>query len=643
MKKRYTWFNFSLILIVAIALFNLKFSFPDYRGEFSEFTPGDGHSNSKAYNDLFASSEECTMCHGHDTLGIASVDLEGNDVNVVDHWQSTMMANAARDPFWRAKVSHEVLLFPELKSEIESSCTDCHAPLGFFNAMQNGASEYTIEDMLADSLALDGVSCLACHQQLPDGLPPVFSGGLHIDTNHVAYGQYLSPLISPMAAETGYIPEHNSFIEDADICASCHTLITESLDESGNPLGNSFVEQATYHEWLNSIYSEQNTTCQNCHMPSLGEQSIFLAAGYETVPRAPFYLHQFAGANVQMLKIIKDNRDTLGVIAEPEEFDYTIQSTENMLQFNTLQVELSLMQRTADTAYFEVFLQNIAGHKFPSGYPSRRAVLQFFVEDDNGDTLFASGLYNSDFSLKDENNPYEPHHKVINNDNQVQIYEMVMGDENGNLTTVLNRAYAPIKDNRLAPIGFTMAHNAYDTVLFAGEALNDPDFNFEDGIEGSGSDRVFYHVAMSEYTGTLSVSIKVQYQTIHPRWLNDMFNDETPEINLFKQMVETADISPAFVGGVSLELGILDGVEELENASDWIEITQTNHREGISIELKEGATIFLYDIDGRLLDKRHFNAGSNRLKVESSNGIIVFVAVSKSNKYFVKKLLILNQ
>lgn len=643
MIKKYAGIKLALLLLIAIAAFNLKFTFPDYSGEFSDFKPGDYHSNIKAYNDLFASSKECAKCHGHDTLGIASVDLEGNDVNVVDHWQSTMMGNAARDPFWRAKVSHEVLLFPELKSEIESSCTDCHAPLGFFNAKHNGATEYTIEDMLADSLALDGVSCLACHQQLPDGLPPVFSGGLHIDTNHVAYGQYISPLISPMAAETGYIPEHNSFIEDADICASCHTLITESLDESGNPLDNSFVEQATYHEWLNSNYSEQNTTCQNCHMPSLGEQSIFLAAGYETVPRAPFYLHQFAGANVQMLKILKNNADTLGVIAEPEEFDYTIQSTKNMLQFNTLQAELSLIQRTTDTAFFEVILQNLAGHKFPSGYPSRRAILQFFVENDMGDTLFASGLYNPDFSLKDEDIPYEKHHQVIINDSQVQIYEMVMGDENGEFTTILNRAYAPIKDNRLAPIGFTTANDAYDTVLIAGKATNDPDFNLEDGAEGSGSDKVYYHVAMHDYFGTLIVSLNVQYQSIHPRWLNQMFNDETPEINLFKQMVEEADISPVFVAEESLELGILDGVEALTRTQDWINIIQLNHRNDLSVELKEPATIMLYNIEGRLLSKQRFSKGSNRLKPGITEGILIVVAVSDNNKRFVKKLAVLNQ
>jgi hypothetical protein len=48
----------------------------------------------------------------------------------------------------------------------------------------------------------------------------------------------------------------------------------------------------------------------------------------------------------------------------------------------------------------------------------------------------------------------EPHYQIINRPDQAQIYEMVMGDVNGQFTTVLMRGYAPLKDNRLPPIGF---------------------------------------------------------------------------------------------------------------------------------------------------------------------------------------------
>ena len=59
---------------------------------------------------IFPTAGNCSGCHGFDTNGYAMVDFFGNDVNIHDDWRATMMANAAKDPFWRAKVSHEILV-----------------------------------------------------------------------------------------------------------------------------------------------------------------------------------------------------------------------------------------------------------------------------------------------------------------------------------------------------------------------------------------------------------------------------------------------------------------------------------------------------------------------------------------------------
>lgn len=73
-------------------------------------------------NALFKASGECSGCHGSDITGFASVDSEGNDINVSDDWRATMMANSAKDPFWRAKVSHEVLVNPAHQIALEDKC-----------------------------------------------------------------------------------------------------------------------------------------------------------------------------------------------------------------------------------------------------------------------------------------------------------------------------------------------------------------------------------------------------------------------------------------------------------------------------------------------------------------------------------------
>ena len=85
-------------------------------------------------NSLFAGSGKCSGCHGYDPAGVAFITNNGEDVNIADDWAGTMMANAAKDPLWRAKVAHEILVNPTLTQDIENTCTKCHAPTGRFEA-----------------------------------------------------------------------------------------------------------------------------------------------------------------------------------------------------------------------------------------------------------------------------------------------------------------------------------------------------------------------------------------------------------------------------------------------------------------------------------------------------------------------------
>jgi hypothetical protein len=382
----------------------------------------------KGYNYLFAGSGVCQKCHGYDTLGVASVDANGDDVNVTDDWRATMMANSAKDPFWRAKVSHEVLLYPQHKATIEDKCTSCHAPMGHFDAKHLGAMHYGIADMVGDSLALDGVSCLACHMLAKEGIGQQFSGLLTYDTFKVAYGPYMAPLVSPMLTETGYKPKFSDHIGKSEACATCHTLITETLDYQGNVTGNKFVEQATYHEWLNSSYIGTQS-CQGCHMPSLDKWPVHIVTGAMTEPRSPFFLHELVGGNVTMLGLLRDNVAALGLTAGPSQFQDVLEKTTALLQNKTLLLDLQLLERTADTTKFALKLTNLAGHKFPSGYPSRRAFIQFVVETEAGDTVFISGKMDGDYEVLGQNPTYEPHYQTISSEDEVQIYEMVMADQ----------------------------------------------------------------------------------------------------------------------------------------------------------------------------------------------------------------------
>src|SRR5690606_13471469 len=237
----------------------------------------------------------------------------------------------------------------------------------------------------------------------------------------------------------------------------------------GNYTGQKFIEQATYHEWQNSIFHASNRHCQSCHMPSI-RGPVVIANNILNLPgRSPFNLHKFVGANSFMLQLMKANKAALDIYAENINFDSTIANTIDLLENKTLMAQLNLVQWYGDSIVdFNVKLKNLAGHKFPSGYPSRRAFVQFVVTNTQGDTVFISGLLNNQFDLIHQNPLYEPHYDLIDSEDKVQIYEMVMTDVLGNRTTLLKAAANTVKDNRLVPEGFSNSSSVYDTVKIVG-------------------------------------------------------------------------------------------------------------------------------------------------------------------------------
>lgn len=573
----------------------------------------DGQDRALAYgqNTYFMASGNCEGCHGHDPSGFAMVTQDGQDVNVVDDWRSSIMANSARDPFWRAKVSHEVLVNPAHQTALENKCTACHAPMGNFDHHYTGQGPYSMAQLMQDSIAIDGVSCVPCHIQREDSIEDFFSGQLHFDTlGRPLFGPYPDNQIfgAPMQAFVGYMPQYGAHVNSAALCGGCHTLITETADLDGNLTGDEFIEQATYHEWLNSEFNDREhpatgITCQGCHMPLLDDTvGVVLSANYIFLqPKSPFGQHHFAGANVFMLNMLKNNADTLEVTATDAQFDSTLERTDRMLRQHSLMLETSVASRTADTAFINVKLTNLAGHKFPSGYPSRRAWVQLVVTNADGDTIYNNGAFDAGGEISGLDLPWEPHHDQVTAANQVQVYEMVMTDVNGEVTTVLEQAKEPAKDNRLAPAGFSSLHYAWDTTKIVGSAFADPDFNHQDGVEGSGTDVVHYHVPMQGETGTITIRANVWYQTVPPRFLEHMFSHSSPEIDLFQNMYDAQGDPPFLVSSQStVDLSI--GVDDLQEAG--IQIFPNPVRNGIlriTAPMGARAELEVYDAAGRAL------------------------------------------
>ena len=598
-------------------------------------------------NILFPTSKTCGGCHGHDPLMHALVTTSGEDVNIYDDWRSTMMANSAKDPFWRAKVSHELMVNPSHSLELQDKCTSCHAPAGHYQAKLHDHKEfYLLSDLYTDTLGLDGVTCQVCHAQSPEFLGDLHSGQLNFDTNYirVAYGPYEVAFAPPMHNFVGITPIYGGHIADAGLCAGCHTLITNTVDYQGNNTGNTFVEQATYHEWLNSRYDEQhdNVTCQACHTPQIQDEIVISANYLFLTPKSPYGLHELAGANVTMLNLLKNNREKLGIDAEPEHFDSTIAATLRMLQLKTLDLTLQAADVTGDSMNFTLRLLNKAGHKFPTGYPSRRAWVEFEVKNAAGQTVFHSGKTNPDYSLPDEDPNFEPHYNTITSDNQVQIYEMVPGDVLGNFTNILERGSTALKDNRLTPQGFRQDDAVYDTTRIV-NISQDPDFNrFTDGSEGSGADILHFRLPNSGYIGQLSVRARVWYQSLPPKWMAPMFAFSSPEIDSFRSMFDAADQAPTLIAEAFLDSVFVTPVSVENPVSEgFIKIFPTLSADGYvhvrPVAIVQIRLIQVWDSVGRLVLNKPFSGSNMPIQLPPQSGVY-YVMVETTKGRVVEKV-----
>lgn len=498
---------------------------------------------------LFSGSGNCTQCHA--TASGEFITSFGEDISPVSTWRSTMMANASRDPLWQAKVTAEVAENPHLQSVIEDKCTTCHAPLTRTEAIYRGRESYSFEEIHADPLAMDGVSCTLCHQIQPDNLgsESSFTGGYSINEGHNIFGPYQNPVATPMANMTGFTPVYSQHVHKSELCATCHTLFTPYLDDDGNIAG-SFPEQVPYLEWQNSVYPTEGKECQTCHMPAVDEAlKIAGRPPWLSTLRKPVWKHDFVGANVFVTNMLKENADALGTTASDANFDSTIAKSQRSLAGT---IELSANAYVInDTLIVNVTVKNLAGHKFPTGFPSRRAWLRMTAKNSANETIFQSGQWDDDgriINLKEHD--YEPHYDVITSEDQVQIYQSIMGDVNNKVTYTLLRGAQYLKDNRLPPVGFKSIVENYETTKIAGTAINDPNFNKYEGTEGTGSDKVTYKIPINASKG-YTILVDMFYQTIDPSFVEDLFDYETAQVVTFKSMFEKSKNKPIPVTSTS--------------------------------------------------------------------------------------------
>lgn len=487
-----------------------------------------------AHGVAFDTSGDCLACHN------GLVTPAGEDVSIGIAWRASMMAHSARDPYWQAAVRREVLDHPTKQAEIEDECAICHMPMARASARavgRRGAVFALLPSAPGDGpehrLAADGVSCTLCHQIGPErlGTRESFVGGFaiaaHEDGERRMFGPFeIEPgLTSVMHSATGVRPAEAMHIRSSEVCATCHTLYTEAFDAAGRVVG-SLPEQVPYLEWRHSAFAGERS-CQGCHMPEVASTPIASVLGE---PRERLSQHTFLGGNFFMLRMLNRYRNELGVDAPSPELDAAARATLRLLETETATVAIEGANVRDGRLDADIVVRNLTGHKLPTGYPSRRAWIDLAVRDARGRVVFQSGAVAPSGAIEGNDNDedarrFEPHYERIDAPDEVQIYESIIADGEGRVTTGLLNATQFVKDNRVLPRGFDKA-TAIADIAVQGAATADADFT------GDG-DRVRYAVPVDAAAGPFRIDVALRYQPIGFRWADNLRSYDAAEPRRF--------------------------------------------------------------------------------------------------------------
>jgi len=374
----------------------------------------------------------------------------------------------------------------------------------------------------------------------------------------------------------GIVPVFGSQVAESKLCAPCHTIVLPVYDNRGRQVSTDF-EQTTYFEWLNSSFASTNyQSCQNCHMPDSfdGTKLAYRIANIEDsafpeVPETPpftslpldqlglvgpdtglevrteYARHQLNGINPFALEMFDQFRTVLGLYGTDGLLPDPLRETYNG-QKNAVDGTVALAQSSASVSVSatiaskllqaDVTVTNLAGHKLPSGVSFRRAFLDFQVLDASGNVLWESGgtnykgvitntagrpLATEFFSPAQQT--YQPHFwtdNPITSDQQVQIYEELVQDPQGQFTTSFLSLNNKVKDNRILPQGWSSSGPMGDITQPEGTGA---DLNYQNGC---GCSVVRYQLPL---TGSLANAAQVQatlyYQSIPPYYLRQRSED----------------------------------------------------------------------------------------------------------------------
>ncbi len=508
--------------------------------------------------------------HQFDRLPFSKPELA--NLSPYGEWSGSLMSVSARDPVFRAQLEWETSSYPDLPgdpraTDITSRCLHCHAAMGSRTTPSLAGDlekTYTVPDADQENmheavfagLARDGVSCAVCHRIAPDGLgkPETFNANFELGPADEVNGPYDDVRTLPMRNALGIKPVAGEQITDSALCGTCHMVDVPVMDHPERPTAH---EQTTYYEWRNSSFAQEGETCQSCHMPDVNP----LAPGVpptesrianiedtnfpHTAHRADsdaldtesrrYRRHVLTGINLFTMAMFEQFPSVLGSntwypsrpvgsLVSPKAF--AIEEARNLATGATARVSVGELS-VDDPLGFTVSVENLTGHKFPSGVGFRRAFLEISLLGRDEKVLWCSGCTNElgfilagpdgtplATELPRESNAFQPYRSVISREDQVQIYETRHVNQAGKLTTSFVELDREVKDTRLLPRGWNPEGFPEYGMNPVGRDIPDPAHIDRFRVQPEG--------IMGAAVG--SIRVRVYYQALPPFYLLDRFS-----------------------------------------------------------------------------------------------------------------------
>jgi hypothetical protein len=439
----------------------------------------------------FDGADACALCHGGGF---------GGDRSYLPHdsWAGTMMANAARDPVFRAALA----VANQDEPGVGTFCLRCHSPIAFVRGHAtppDGSAFDAIDDQ--------GIGCDTCHRAAAAGPPeaPYFRGDAQL-----VYTDELDkrgPYPDSVAHVHGVA--FDEALSSAHFCGQCHQVTNPGRrlrDAAGVETPLAFPLDTTYEEWAQSAFSAPDgKTCLDCHTQR--KSGVFPVA---TVPGAPARTdprgHAFVGANLFGIRAVMASSPERAA-AFPDAFALALARTEEVLA-SAVGVEITSAPNVALPGAdldVRVRVENLGGHKFPTGYAEgRRAWIALALASPGGEEKILLGGYDA---VTGEIASEPPTH----------IYRAQHGRWNGTSAEPgedLARHDMILVDTRIPPKGFVPTTTTKPT----------SEIDYGDGAGGvrHWDEAVFVVKAPEAVSGKAILSARVYYQPITRKYVEHL-------------------------------------------------------------------------------------------------------------------------